>query len=367
MTTTVHAHRTATPTRRPVIYRPESAVFWLYVIAVVIGTFGLLLEYGGAVHETMVAQTLLGPVWLAFIVFLIWLMYKFDPYRSVRHYPQALVAGTALGGTIALLMAMNGNTALASILARYIDPDTLTLWAPALTAPFIEEAAKGLCAALILVLCAGTFTRLSQALLVGMFVGFGFDVVEDVTYTTNEALSSLDSDLTGAGGNLVVRIITAVPAHWAYTSLVTVGILIVLPTFADRATWTWRRRILVAALLLISGPFMHFIWDAPVPGILAKFAINIAVFGLAVALLLRYERRQLTDFIAAARNDEPLAGLDPELLDSLTTARSRRAFRRAARRRGGRAARKAAKWQQRDGLDLLQSTRAAYADSAATA
>jgi RsiW-degrading membrane proteinase PrsW (M82 family) len=347
-----------TPLRRAVVYRPESAVFWLYVIALLIGIFGLLLEYGGAVHETMTAEILLGPLWLAFVVFLVWLMYKFDPYRSVRTYPQGLVAGAALGGTTALMMAMNGNDALADILARYVDPDTLTLWQAALTAPIIEEAAKGLCAAVILVLCAAVFNRLSQALIVGMFVGFGFDVLEDLTYTTNNALTSLDSDLAGAGVNLVVRILTAIPAHWAYTSLVTVGILLLLPTFADRAMWTWRRRLPVALLLLAAGPFMHFVWDTPVPATPIKFLINIAVFGIGVSLVLRYERRRLAERIAAERAGANLADIPAEVLDSLPSARGRRKLRRAARRAGGRMALRQVKYQQHEALDRLQRAEA---------
>lgn len=343
-----------TAPRRPVVYRPESALFWLYVLAVLVGVFGMLLEYGGAIHETMTAELLLSPVWLGFIVFLVWLMYKFDPYRSVRGYPQVLVAGLALGGTAALLMALNGNTALAGVWGRYIDPDTLTQWGPALTAPIIEEAAKGLCAAVVLMLCGARFNRVSQALLVGMFVGFGFDVMEDLTYATNEALKSLDSDLSGAGVNLMVRILTAIPAHWAYTALVSVGVLVLLPTFADRAGWSWRRRVAVAVPLLAAGPVMHFVWDAPAPGILAKFAINIAVFAVAVALLMRYERRRLVERVAAHRNDA-LAGVDPAVLDSLPTARSRRRLRKAAGRQGGGVARTAVAYQQRDALDRLHA------------
>ncbi|MGY4708782.1 PrsW family intramembrane metalloprotease [Mycolicibacterium sp. CBM1] len=339
--------------QQPLVYRPGSAVFWLYVAAAVVGIFGLLLEYGGAIHETMSAEIVLSPVWLAFIVFLVWLMYRFDPYRTVRHYPQVLVAGAALGGTIALLMAMNGNTALNEVWGRYIDPDTLTQWGPALTAPIIEEAAKALCAAVILVLCGAVFNRISQALLVGMFVGFGFDVMEDLSYATNDALKSLDSDLSGAGTNLVVRILTAIPAHWAYTALVTVGVLILLSTFDERTRWSWRRRIGTALPLLAAGPFMHFIWDAPVPGVLGKFAINLAVFGVAVFLLLRYERSRLVDLIAAMRTTQALAGVEPAVLESLPTARARRKLRRAARRSGGRPAGKAVKYEQRAAFDLL--------------
>jgi len=356
MTATTPYGRTAAPIRPPVVYRPESAVFWLYVVAVAIGAFGLAVGYGGAIHETMTAHLVLGPLWLAFIVFLVWLMYRFDPYRSVRHYPQVLVAGAALGGTAAMLMSMNGNDALGSVLARYIDPDTFARWQAALTAPFIEEAAKAVCAGVVLVLCSAVFNRVSQALLVGMFVGFGFDVMEDLTYATNEALSNLDSDLLGAGGNLMLRIATAIPAHWAYTSLVAVGVLLVLPTFADRATWTWPRRIVAAMALLTAGAFMHFIWNAPAPNLLDKLVINLVVFGVAVLLLLRYERRRIIERIAAERGSPPLAGIDPAVLDSLPTLRSRRRLRRQARRSGGRIAAETTKFQQRTALDLLQAS-----------
>ena len=75
------------------------------------------------------------------------------------------------------------------------------------------------------------------------------------------------------------------------------------------------------------------------------------MFGVAVALLLRYERRRLVDLIAA----NPPVDVDPAVLASLPSARARRKLRRAARRSGGRAAGKAVKRQQRDALDLLQS------------
>lgn len=339
------------------MYRPESAVFWLYVAALLIGTFGLLLEYGAAVHDTMAAQIVLGPIWLGFIVFLVWVMYRFDPYRSVRHRPQVLVAGTALGGTVALLMAANGNTAMGAVLARYLDPDIAAQWTPAFTAPFIEEASKALCAAVVLVLSARVFNRISHALLLGMFVGFGFDIMEDVSYTTNDALSSLDSDLAGAGGNLLVRILTAVPAHWAYTALATVAVLLLLPSFAGRTSWTWFQRIPAALALFGSASLMHFVWDAPVPGnIWVKFAVNIAIFGVAVTLLLRAERRWIVDRIETRRDAAPLAGIDAAVLDSLPTRRSRRAFQKQARKAGGRKSKKVARRQQDAALDVIQAT-----------
>jgi len=342
-----------TRSRPAVVYRPESWVFWLYAAALLAGILSVLNSYGLAFHETVDAQLILAPAWLALMAFLVWLMFRCDPFRTVRPYQQGLVAGSALGASTALAMAMQGNDQLGQIWARYLPPDVYADWSAALTAPFVEEAAKAMCVAVVLVLCASSFTRISHALLVGMFVGFGFDIAEDLTYATNEAIGSLDSDTSGAGGSLLVRAITAVPAHWAYTGLAAVGVLLLLPSFRNDVGWCRLRRVGVAGLLFFAASFMHFVWDGPVPNVWWKFAVNIAVFVTAVLLLLRYERRRVVDVIARCRGDMPLAGVDGAVLDSLPTARRRRALRRQARRAGGRTAKKAVAAQQRWALDRI--------------
>lgn len=344
-----------TTSRPAVVYRPESAVFWLYVTALLVGILFVLTNYGESFHETFTAQLVLAPAWLALMAFLVWLMFTCDPFRSVRQYKQGLVAGSALGASTALAMALQGNDQLGQILARYLEPDTYADWVAALTAPFVEEAAKAMCAAVVLVLCASVFNRISHALLVGMFVGFGFDIAEDLTYATNDAIGSLDSDTSGAGGSLLVRALTSVPAHWAYTGLAAVGVLLLLPTFRNDAGWSRLRRVAVAVVLFAGASFMHFTWDGPVLGVWWKFAVNIGVFVTAVLVLLRYERRRVVEFIAERREAMPLAEVDAAVLDSLPTGRRRRALRKRARRTGGRAAKRAVAAQQRWALDRIAS------------
>ncbi|MGV0849342.1 PrsW family glutamic-type intramembrane protease [Mycolicibacterium phlei] len=353
--------RRSTTTRPAVVYRPESAVFWVYVAAVALGTLSLLSADGTVIHESLSAQIALAPVWLAFIAFLVWLMLRFDPYRSMRRYPQILVAATALGGTAAVAMAMEGNAALGDVWARVLRPDVLAEWQAALTAPFIEESAKAACAAVVLVLCGAVCTRIAHALLVGMFVGFGFDVVEDLAYASGEALDSLDSDVVGAGANLVVRILTAVPAHWAFTSLTSVAVLLLLPTFADRTAWPRRRRWATAAGLVAAAWFMHFAWDAPNPdgpaalaALLGKVLLNLTVFLVPALLLLRTERSWVATQIDEAKRSGTLTDY-ADVLDSLPTRRTRRALRRHARRTGGRAATKAVRARQNAALDAIQA------------
>jgi RsiW-degrading membrane proteinase PrsW (M82 family) len=360
MTAALEAPSVSTPARVPVIYRPGSAVFWVFVAALAIGTGVQLAANGAAIKETLDAQVALAPLWLLFIAFLIWLMFKFDPYRSVRAYPQVLVAGAALGATAAVTMAMEGNTAMFAVWDRVLDPDVATRWSAALSAPFIEEAAKAVCAAVLLVLAAGVFNRISHALLLGMFVGFGFDVSEDLMYAAREAINSLDSDVSGAGSNLVLRVFTAVPAHWAYTALATVGVLLLLPTFAGRDNWSWPRRIIVAAGLMFSASLMHFIWDSPGPdeggvallAMLLKVAVNLVIFLVPVLFLLRSERAWVHGRIGNAATGLPF---DRAVLESLRTGKARRQLQKDARRSGGRAAKKAVRRQQRAALDHLQA------------
>jgi RsiW-degrading membrane proteinase PrsW (M82 family) len=348
-------------TRSPVVYRPESAVFWLFVVTLALSTFALVAGDGAAINETLGAQVLLGPMWLVFIVLLVWLIFKFDPFRSARQYPQGLVAGTALGATTAIVMAENGNGSLSNIWARVLPPDTYALWWAALTAPIIEEASKAMCAALILVLCATVFNRISHALLVGMFVGFGFDVMEDLSYASTQALNSLDSDFSGARDNLLIRFLTAVPAHWAYTALAAVGVLLLLPSFRDRATWSRPKRLGMAAALFGSAALMHFIWDAPAPeeglaGIafmVLKVLLCLAIFLPTVFLLLRVERRWVITRIDQGRGTKVFDGIHPDVLDSLPTWRRRRSLQRKA---ADRATKKLVRADQRRALDRIQAS-----------
>ncbi|MGE2732135.1 PrsW family glutamic-type intramembrane protease [Mycolicibacterium vaccae] len=330
------------PMRPEVVYRPESAVFWVWLGAVLIGAADLVSGSGGAFVETRQAHLVLAPIWVAFMVFLVWVMTRFDPFRAAVRYPQMLAAAAALGATMAVALAGSGNTSLERVWATVLDPVTLSRWGDALTAPLIEEAAKLSCAAVILVLCAAVCTRVSHALLVGMFVGFGFDIAEDLTYVTMGALTSLDSDLAGASLQTLGRIVTSIPSHWAFTALTTAGLLLLLPTFSNPDGWSRGRRVGTAVALLAAGPLMHFVWNSPLDATIAKVAFNLTLLLTATILLLRQERRWVI-----RHSDKAIrAGFDPELVASLPTWRGRRRVegkRRDVRRR------------QRAALDAIQA------------
>ena len=353
----------------PLVYRPHSAVFWVYVGAVTLGAIGVVVAFGPVIAATLRANLMLAPIWAVFIVVLVRIILLFDPFRAVRQMPQVLAAAMALGGTAALLMALNGNDAMNVIISGLVGPEFASAWSAALSAPIIEEASKATCAAVILVLCADRVNRIAHALMVGMFVGLGFDLFEDLVYQVQSAISDLDSDLAGAGPELGIRILTGFPSHWAYTALTAVGVLLLLPSFASRRQWPARQRWTAAAALFFSAWLMHFLWDSPPPSALddqpawagwaflfLKVLVNLTIFLGAVIMLLRHERRWLVGRTAElSATDGVLAQVDPQILASLPTYKSRRALRKAARRAGGKTAARAVAREQRTALDLIQN------------
>ena len=348
--------------RVPVIYHPRSAVFWVYVAAVALGSTVLLAQEGSVIRETLAANLSLSPLWAGFVAFMVWLMLRFDPFRTMRPYPQALVAGTAIGATTAVSMSILGNTALGSLWSLVLPRDVLARWQPALTAPLIEESAKALSAAVVLALGAGLFTRISHALLVGMFTGFGFDISEDLGYATRNAITNLDSDVAGAGQQLALRVFTAMPSHWSYTSLTVVGLVVLSAWFAPNAAWAGGRRVTVGAALLMFGPLLHFMWNSPLPDVelaglllLAKLILGLAIYLAIVLWLLRYERQWVASRVDDGRRLGWLADIDGGILTSLLTRNSRRALQRSARRSGGRSAADSVAAGQRAALDRIQT------------
>ncbi|WP_163268850.1 PrsW family intramembrane metalloprotease [Chelativorans alearense] len=349
------------------IYRPYSAVFWVYLVAIAIGLIGVFMAFGSAIQITLHTNLLLIPVWAVFVFVLARIILLFDPFRAVRQVPQVLVAAAVLGGTAALFMALQGNGAMETIISWLFGADFASDWSAALSAPIIEEASKATCAAVILVLCWDRMNRIAHALMVGMFVGLGFDIVEDLTYEVQSALGDPDSDLAGAVPTLIIRILTGFPSHWSYTALTSVGVLLLLPSFAGRREWKALHRWATAIALFVSAWLMHFVWDSPTPEFVAndsklgfalllfKVLVNLMIFLAAVLLLLRYERQWFVGRLAELHtSDGVLSKFDPEILNSLETGRKRRRLRRMARRTGGWAAARAIARRQRHALDLVQ-------------
>ena len=111
----------------------------------------------------------------------------FDLYEREPLSILALMA--AWGGTVAVAIAVIGNTALDNSLPRPVE----TVFGAAISAPLVEESAKGaaLLAAFMVSIWANKkfglfkFEGLTDGLLYGAAVGLGFALVEDILYFIN--------------------------------------------------------------------------------------------------------------------------------------------------------------------------------------
>ncbi len=352
-----------------VIYRPQSALFWVFIFALVIGALGALEQLAPGLRETLDSNLVLVPVWLAFICGMVKLLLLFDPMRAGRRFPQVLCAGAMLGGTTALTLAIYGNSLIENeILSSLFPSEFVEDWGPAIGAPLVEELSKVTVAAILLLLCAPKLCRLSHALVVGMFVGLGFDLMEDLSYGLSAAINSLESDLAGAAESLAMRIATAVPSHWAFTGLSAAGLMLLLPSYEERAKWQPQRRVGAALALFFCAWLMHFFWNSPAPDfieaeenlailyMLFKFTFNICVFLGAVRLLLREEQSWVAARIAEGRKPGGLLSAIPApLLGSLKSYTTRRALRVQAQMQGGRKAARRTAFHQKWALDVIQN------------
>lgn len=162
------------------------------------------------------------------------------------------------GGGIAIPLALFGNEFVSGMLSEELD----TVLGAALTAPLVEEIAKGI--ALVLAFLASRwafkkwgrmeFDGVMDGIVYGAAVGFGFSVVEDILYFFNFTASSgslqqgldvflMRVDLLGFDSF----------GHSVYTGFFGAGL--------GMATWsaTQRARLMWPALGLLAGIGMHFL------------------------------------------------------------------------------------------------------------
>lgn|GEM_PF-2679689 len=340
--------------------------FWVFVAALLLGGVTVLADEYRGLAATATAHLRLGAVWLAFVAASVWLILLFDPLRSMRRHPAVLAGAAALGGSAANAMAIYGNAFTRQKLG------TLTALSTAshdriqaiVAAPVVEESAKALCAGVILVLGAPALNRIAHALMIGMFTGFGFLLMENLNLATISGLGDPDSHAHGIGVSMAYRLPTVVSSHWCYTGLTAVAVLLLSPRFAGRRSWTRRCRLATSALLVLTALGMHALWNLTLPGmgLLAADGVKIGADGVvlvtAALALLRHERCWLTRQIAA-RGEADLIEFGPAVLDSLPTWRMRRALRGRVRRENGWAAARSVRARQREALDAIQAGTAA--------
>jgi hypothetical protein len=207
-------------------------------------------------------------------------------------------------------------------------------WGAALAAPIDEELAKGAGVLLLIVLAPKLIRSPFDGLILGAFVGLGFQISEDISYAWIGAANAF-GDVGAAWTTIVARTIASIPSHWMYTAIFGAGLV----WFIGRPNFPARRGL--GAGLMLTAMLMHGLWDASaaitgnsvfgwiVPAIVA--AVLISVFIWIYDNTEPVEREWMRELMAP---EVRLGVVTPAELDALAGSRSTlRSYLRSQRNR----------------------------------
>jgi len=302
------------------LVQPHNLAFWVYCLLVAAGAIVIsgqvsiaAAAYSGALTSGIIAFGLLAIAYL-------WFIHYEDRYTSVPG--KLAAAGFVWGGVGAIgAFALLGNDAVMSLYSKTFGASFSFDWGAALAAPIDEELAKGAGVLLLLVLAPRLIRSPFDGLIVGAFVGLGFQISENVSYAWIGAANSF-GDLGAAWSTIIARTFASIPSHWMYTGIFGAGLV----WFIGRPDVPARKRL--GAGLMLSAMLMHGLWDASaaiagdnvisiVPGIVAAALIGVFVWVYDNSVSI--EREWMRELMAP---EVELGVVTPAELDALAGSRS---------------------------------------------
>ncbi|OMC40699.1 hypothetical protein A5740_24150 [Mycobacterium sp. GA-1841] len=310
--------------QRPfVLLQPRNLAFWVYALLVGAGIAGFIDLVGGYDSTSVISAVVVFSIYAA--VFW-WLTQRADRYTEL---PAKLMIAALLWGGFAATWAMAAvaNSALGDLYGKELGQRWALDWSAGLSAPVTEELAKGAGLLLLIALARRIIRTAFDGFIVGLLIGLGFQILEDVSYALRDA--------PAMGSTIVLRMVTGISGHFAYSAIFCAGLVYLLGRPAEP------RNIRRGVVLVVTAPVLHGLWDSAgtiVGGnvllllLLWLFivVITLTVFGRVFALTVPRERALLRDVMAP----EAAAGvLTAAELDAMTGNRkARRAYRKAHRR-----------------------------------
>ena len=235
------------------LVQPHNLAFWVYCVLVVAGTYVLwgqlsiaAAAFSGALASGIISFGLLAVAYL-------WFIHYEDRYTTV---PAKLAAAGFVWGAVAATgaFALLGNDAVMNLYAKRFGASFAFDWGAALSAPIDEELAKGAGIVLLLVLAPHLIRSPFDGLILGAFVGLGFQISEDISYAWIGAADAF-GDIGTAWQTIVVRTLASIPSHWMYTAIFGAGLI----WFVGRPQVPARRGL--GAGLMLLAMLMHGLWD----------------------------------------------------------------------------------------------------------
>ncbi len=237
--------------------------------------------------------------------------------------PWWLAGGAFLwGASVAVLIAYILNSLGAQIVSGAFGDDLGDVYGSSISAPFVEEAAKGLVLLYVFRRRREELNGLLDGVVYASLVGLGFAMTENVLYYVN------NSD--NIGSIFVMRGLLTPFLHPLFTAATGVGLVLAL-----RAR-TRKTRMLAPLLGFGAAVALHSIWNTSAGAGLGLMAL--VGFGLFVPVIVMFVillRRSLRFEAAVIREYLPAGTVPAEDIERLTSVKTR--FKDAVRslRKGG--------------------------------
>ena len=261
--------------------QPRNACVWVYLAIVAAGLHYAVTSvattanaYAEAYTAAFLSSGILAALFLAFL-------HHADRWERT---PGKLAVTAFVGGGFAatFAIAIVGNGAMMALYAKLLGQAWAEDWKAGLTAPFVEETGKGAIFLLLMGLAPVVIRTVSDGLIVGAYVGLGFQILEDMLYGLNAAVASFGADQTSAVlGTFALRSITGIASHALYTALFAAGLIYAIGTVGQP------RRLGRGIALMLAAMLIHGTWDSAAaiaagPLLVLVLLVAITISSLAV-------------------------------------------------------------------------------------
>jgi RsiW-degrading membrane proteinase PrsW (M82 family) len=236
------------------LLQPRNLCFWVYALGVVAGIWKMAQYYGAGAGAYGVG---LGTGVVAFAIYTIpWLVLLAYHNRYTRQPGSLLVAAFVWGAAAATFwIALPANGAFLSLYGKAFGQGWVTDWGAGLTAPINEEIGKGLGLILLLGLARKLVRSPFDGLIIGAYIGLGFQISEDVLYAFNNTAMNFGADQAGSAWQIVaIRSATGLFGHVLFSAVFCSGLMWLLGR-GDRP------RRLRGLLLMLAAMIAHGAWD----------------------------------------------------------------------------------------------------------
>ena len=309
----------------PAPAEPRSTVWPLWVVYVAAAGCGLTIlvgSVGPTVAQVPALTAASALLFGAFGVVCTWLLSRIHYFRPLGRDAKILAA--LWGSFVAIGFALPANQA---IYQHFVERGDTQAWS--LFAPFTEEPMKDLGIVVVLLLAATRPRTALDGLVVGSFVGLGFEVVENVVQSINNAIASSPSGHPSQWASLATDVIHEVlrrswTGHIVITGIAGFGIGYAMTAHRRSVVHRWT---VASALVLLAGAG-HLLWNSH------RFGVFYVVgqFGMLAAYLwlIRIGRAEEGRLYPPYLSYVAPSLVESAVTQSLATAPARRAYRRAS-------------------------------------